>query len=74
MRRWLGSLERSQVGRVVEGDDVGVLHLQDLSSADSCQPIRDQYFIVSTNQRSVFYCVNQSEVSILVSTDQRLVL
>ena len=24
-------------------------------------PIRDQYYIVSTNQRSVLYCVNQSE-------------
>ena len=28
----------------------------------TCQPIRVQYYNVSTNQRSVLFCVNQSEV------------
>ena len=31
-----------------------------------CQPIRDQHYIVSTNQRSVMSCVNQSEISIIL--------
>ena len=33
-----------------------------------CQPIRDQYCCVPTNQRSVLHCVNQSEESIHLLT------
>ena len=32
-----------------------------------CQPIRYQYCIISTNQKRVFYHVNQSELSIYLS-------
>ena len=28
--------------------------------------IRNEYFVVSTNQQQVLYCVNQSEVSIIL--------
>ena len=33
----------------------------------SCQPIRFQYYIVSTNQRLALYCINQSKFSITCS-------
>ena len=33
-------------------------------SISQCQPIRDQYCFVSTNQKPVLVCVNQSEASI----------
>ena len=31
------------------------------------QPIRDQYFYLSTNQRSVLILINQSEISIYIN-------
>ena len=30
------------------------------------KPIRNEYFVVSTNRQQVLYCVNQSEVSIIL--------
>ena len=33
----------------------------------TCQPIRDQYYYVSSNQRLVSLCFNQSENSIIMS-------
>ena len=37
-----------------------------------CQPIRNQYYFVSTNQKSLMNCVNQSEMSIYLDTTNRV--
>ena len=37
----------------------------------SYQPIRDKYYIPSTNQRLLLYCVNQSKISIVLCQPNR---
>ena len=52
------------LSKVLDDVHCTTLHCQDSSQLQ--QPIRDQYYTVSTNQRSVLYCVNQSEISIIL--------
>ena len=55
------------LSKVLDDVHCTTFHCQDSSQLQ--QPIRDQYYTVSTNQRSVLYCVNQSEESIYLEDD-----